>query len=329
MLSFNSPATNLLFFGKIPSKGDFVRTSKSGPIIKVFDQWVSGAMEELVNDPRWKMIYDEHGYIDFAFFSSHGSQSSHLVAGTLGFSHDSSSRRFPFICAASTEMQGADGKLFTALPLYLPQIWSQTRDWVILGMSQRDGSGNQFSEGMINLHSIQPTILADHASFLETTSVDSLQHLLASAHPSFNVRQAVLAVGLLLQPVLSNRGAALNKGLFLPLPEDAYFQPLVSAFWLDLISGFANCMTAEFCLLNKSSCPGNVCVGFNGASSKALHTLMSQERNDYRIDVTEAGWADQFVESDYGLRKLAAYMEHPELSLGKLRETFNEVFMGR
>jgi len=152
--------------------------------------------------------------------------------------------------------------------------------------------------------------------------------LLATAHPSFNIKQAVLAVGLLLQPVLSNRGTALNKGLFLPLPEDVYFQPLVSAFWLELISGFANCMTAEFCLLNKPSYPASLCVGFNGASSKALHTLMTQEKNDYRIDVTEAGWTEQFVEANYGLRKLITYMEHPELSLGKLKETFNEVFMG-
>ena len=196
-------------------------------------------------------------------------------------------------------------------------------------MTQRDGSGNQFSEAVVHLNSLHNGTLVDHDSFLETTSIDSLQQLLATAHPAFNIKQAVLAVGLLLQPVLSNRGTALNKGLFLPLPEDAYFQPLVSAFWLELISGFANCMTAEFCLLNKPSYPATLCVGFNGASSKALHTLMSLEKNDYRIDVTEAGWTEQFVESNYGLRKLITYMDHPELSLGKLKETFNEVFMGK
>lgn len=328
MISFNTPTTHLLFFGKIPSRGDFVRTSKSGSIIKVFDEWVSGAMEELVNDPRWKTIYDEHGYIDFAFFSSHDNQSRHLVAGTLGFSRDNSSRRFPFICAASSEMLGAEGKLFTTLPLYLPQIWSQTRDGVISGMLQREDSGNQFSEAVVNLNPMLSATLSDHAAFMETTSVDSLQQLLASAHPSINFKQAVLAVGLLLQPVLSNRGAVLNKGLFLPLPEDVYFQPLVSAFWLGLISGFANSMTAEFCLLNKPSFPASLCVGFNGASSKALHTLMSQEKTDYRIDVTQAEWTEQFIESNYGLRKLTTYLEHPQLSLSKLKETFNEVFMG-
>lgn len=328
MIHFNAPTTNLLFFGKIPSRGDFVRTGKSGSIIKVFDQWVSGAMEALVDDPRWKMIYDEHGYIDFAFFSSHHSQASHLVAGTMGFSHDSSSRRFPFICAANTEMQGAEGQLFTSLPLYLPQLWAQTRDWVVRGMTQRDGSGNQFSEGIVNLEPLQNEVVTDHRAFLETTSVDSLQQLLVAAHPAFNLKQAILAVGLLLQPVLSNRGSTLNKGLFLPLPEDVYFQPLVSAFWLELISGFANCMTAEFCLLNKPSYPASLCVGFNGASSQALHTLMSQEKNDYRIDVTEAAWTERFIDSNYGLRKLITYMEHPALSLGKLKETFNEIFIG-
>lgn len=328
MIHFNTPTTNLLFFGKIPSRGDFVRTGKSGSIIKVFDEWVSGAMEELVNDPRWKAVYDEHGYIDFAFFSSHDNQTSHLVAGTMGFSHDSSSRRFPFICAANTEMLGVKGQLFTSLPLYLPQLWAQTRDWVVRGMTQRDGSGNQFSEGIIHLEPLQNDALIDHRAFLETTSVDSLQQLLADAHPAFNLKQAILAVGLLLQPVLANRGTALNKGLFLPLPEDVYFQPLVSTFWLELISGFANCMTAEFCLLNKPSYPANLCVGFNGASSKALHTLMSQEKNDYRIDVTEAAWTERFVDSNYGLRKLITYMEHPALSLGKLKETFYEIFIG-
>ena len=52
------------------------------------------------------------------------------------------------------------------------------------------------------------------------------------------------------------------------------------------------------------------------------------KKNDYRIDVTEAGWTTQFVESNYGLRKLISYMDHSDLSLGKLKETFNEVFLG-
>lgn len=335
MMRFKEQQTALIYFGKIPSRGDFIRNAQAGPIIQVFDQWVSGAMELLSTDPRWKLIYDGHDRINFAFFDS---QANHFVAGTLACSQDSSARRFPLVCAVNLECEtsaeaGAaqeKGQLFRGLPLYLAHVWAQTEHWVTLGMSDvTESTLTAFSGATIRLDNLPTGLMTEYQSFCDTMSIDSVQSLLEINNKRVNFRQTVMGLGLLLQPTLSNHGGSLNKGLRLPLPNDEYFVPLVSAFWMDLLYGFTEHMEAEFSLLKSCGIGSNFCVGFNGASSRALHAQFVDGVDESHIDIAEADWIEQYLDSDYGLQKLSVYLQHPNLSLAKLKETFNEVFLGK
>lgn len=335
MMRFKESQSNLIYFGKVPSRGDFVRTAQAGPIIQVFDQWLSGAMELLSTDPRWKLIYDGHDRVNFAFFDN---EASHFVAGTLACSQDSSSRRFPFICAVNLESEPSleavrtqgKGLSFRGLPLYLAHIWAQTEHWVTLGMSDvTEVTLKAFSEASIRLDNLPPTLTTRYQDFCDSMSVDSIQSLLEMNNKEVNLRQTVMGLGLLLQPTLANRGTALNKGLCLPLPHDEFFVPLMSSFWMDLLYGFTQHMDAEFSLLKSCGIGSKFCIGFNGASSRALHAQFVADDGECQIDIAAADWVEQYIDSDYGLKKLSIYLQHPGLSLTKLKETFNEVFLGK
>ena len=76
-----SPAT---CFGKIPSRGDFVKGAGQHQLISVLDRWVSQTMELLSEDPAWKTAYDGACPVDFAFI---GARSRLSVVGHLGRGH--------------------------------------------------------------------------------------------------------------------------------------------------------------------------------------------------------------------------------------------------
>lgn len=326
MIHFNVSQSNLLFFGKVPHRGDFVRSSQGTAIIQGFDQWISGAMEMLSTDPRWKTIYDSNHDIDFAFF---GNDSKHLVAGTLTCSQDSSARRFPFMCAGSFEAEALRRK-WRYLPLHLSHIWSQTRLRVRQGVQENAEMVQRLSEAVLYTDIPDGAVHNDYDAFIKSMSIESVQALLTLDQQPMDLRQSILGLGLLLQPVLANRGLALNKSIVLPLPDDDFFIPLLSSFWLDLLQGFTNRMEAEFCLFNvgRAQHHPHLCLGFNGASSKALHSIFMTEADDHQINIAQAEWVEQYIETDYGLKKLSTYLQHPELSLDKLKETFYEVFLG-
>ena len=145
-----------------------------------------------------------------------------------------------------------------------------------------------------------------------------------------SLRQSMLALGLLLQPVLSNVGARLDKALCLPLPRGAQGAANLGAFWMDLVAPFLARGAFELGLFarRRSSRPGLI-VSFNGASPVALQALLGDNPgSDFLIDVCDADWVEEYSGNDYGIKKLSTYLEMPQLSLRQAGDTFREIFLG-
>ena len=53
------------YFGKLPTRGDFVRTSESHPLMVLLDRWAGHGVELLAQDPGWKQLYDEAQPVSF------------------------------------------------------------------------------------------------------------------------------------------------------------------------------------------------------------------------------------------------------------------------
>ena len=110
----------LSYFGKLPSRGDFVRTPENHQLMVMLDRWAGGGLELLATDPGWKQLYDEAPPLHFAFL---GSRSKLAIGGHFLPSRDASQRRFPFLTA--TRFEVTQPLAFIARsPLALSRLWT-------------------------------------------------------------------------------------------------------------------------------------------------------------------------------------------------------------
>lgn len=333
MMAAMETACPVGYFGKLPSRADFVRTPESQPLMVVLDRWAGQGLQLLARDPGWKRLYDDAPPLHFAFL---GSRSRSAIAGHLMPSQDSSQRRFPFL--AATRFEVAQPLAFIGRsPLALSRLWA--------GMARNARRAVTTEDPTEPLHTLADSriaIIADPKfhdtpfdDFIELQDLGGLQTLLRqSGHPALRLRLLLPALGLLLQPVLAGGPAQVDKGLALPLPRDPLYRPLVAAFWLDLISGFLGRADFELALLVRDGIAAadagpQLLLGFNGADGRTLQAALDpQTAREQLIQVDDAEWVDDHVGGDYALNRLASYINRDALSLGAARKAFNETFLG-
>jgi type VI secretion system protein ImpM len=317
-----------LYFGKIPSRGDFVKSASGSQVIALIDNWVAKGMEMLSAAPGWKSSYDDTAPLDFLFLAP---RKRHAICGTLVASADASNRRFPFIAATLFEVEDALAFL-AASPLILERHANYQR-----ALTQHAAKAHDAADTLLTLDGIalatESTLekIADgYQGFLNRTTIAGLASALAIDAEHATVRQMVLAIGYLLQPILVNYAQAPQKGLVIPLPRDPAESALVKALWLDLISVFL--MRAEFELAIFSGIHHGMprlIVTLNGAAPYAFHALFEKQAAlDYLIEVDQAAWVDEYAAQDAAMYKLSSYLEHGELSLQQMVQTFRQSFTG-
>ncbi|MCE1239551.1 MAG: type VI secretion system-associated protein TagF [Azonexaceae bacterium] len=316
-------------FGKIPSRGDFVRGSGHHQLISVLDRWVSQGMERLSDDPRWKVAYDNAEPIDFIFV---GARSRVSVVGHLRPSTDSSGRRFPFIAAAMIERD--DALMFRCAPAGLgPSYGALAR----ISETAVNGEG----EISLILSEFENTCCASDfelamqsdplGNFVRRNTLASLAEMLPCCHVEA-VRRIVLAIGILMRPVLGQTSVLIDKEVVLPLPVDERNRNLVAGLWLYLITAFLRRTNAELqVIIERTVDNPKMILGFNGSSHVTLATtLLSEIALERIVSLVDPEWIDDQAEvvNDYGVAKLSSYLAHPEMSLEQAINTFREVFLG-
>ena len=327
MSAASTMPTELLYFGKVPSRGDFVRSAQHPALIQSLDTWQSQAMDRLATDPRWKLIYDAAPAVQFAILGT-GSQVG--LAGHWLASQDASGRRFPFITAAAFDL--AAPREFAALgPVALSRLWARLEQVARVAHAATELEHAQASltaslDVDVNPSSAQAAL----ADFLETHTVASLEQMLAVAGSRLSLRQATLALGMLLQPAMSQGAAKLNKVLCLPLVNDAALRGPVASYWLSLILGFFQRHAVELgVFIAQVDGRPHLLLGFQGASAAALHAVIDPALLlEQGVFLNDSEWVEDEVQADYGLRKLSNYMLDPGLSLSQVLSTYHEVFLG-
>jgi type VI secretion system protein ImpM len=154
--------------------------------------------------------------------------------------------------------------------------------------------------------------------------------MLAASGTRLSVRQATLALGMLLQPAMAQGASKLSKVLCLPLVADASLKGPVASYWLSLVMGFFVRHQVEIGLFiaNLSGRPHMV-LGFQGASAATLHAVIDPALlEEQGVNLLESDWIEEEVDADYGLRKLSNYLRDPGLSLAQALSTYREVFLG-
>ncbi len=316
------------FFGKLPSRGDFVKTSDSHQLMILLDRWAGQGLELLSKDAAWKQIYDDAPALNFAFL---GSRSKLAIAGHLLPSGDASQRRFPFLSATRLEVS-PPLDFIARSPLAFSRLWATLGRMSSEAVKAQDASESlrKMMEARLLLNAVPSAYDAPFFDFLDMQTMGSLQDILReSGHGQVVLKWALPALGLLLQPALTGAAVHIEKGLSLPLAKDPLYRPLVAAFWLDLVAGFVGRTDFELAVLMGDGAAPRLIVGFNGADGNTLHSAMDlQAGREQLIRVDDAEWVEEQLQSEYGLHKLASYLERDELSLRSARQVFRETFLG-
>lgn len=321
---------SLAFFGKLPSRGDFVRSTNQGMLTQTLDNWMTQALELMAQDPHWKPIYDQALPMHFAFFGSHNRSA---LAGHLMPSADASQRRFPFIAAGTFETE-SPLEFMERSPLVLARLWAQfeqvARDAFTAGDATTLLAEMNQTQAQIDL---SPSAYeASYRDFLDLQTVGDLQQLLQTTRENVDVRRVLLGLGLLLQPVPASGSNQLEKGIRLPLPDDPLAQPYVATLWLDLAARFLTGGNFEVVIfLSKEARSGraSLSIGLAGGSPTNLYAMLdSRVGADVFVELEAPDWVDGYIDKDFAVKKLAGYLAQPQLSLRQARTTFCEAFLG-
>ncbi|WP_118182792.1 type VI secretion system-associated protein TagF [Paraburkholderia phosphatilytica] len=320
----------IAYFGKIPSRGDFVKSPHNPQLLQTLDRWIAQAMELLADDPRWKIVYESARPMHFAFL---GSRSKLAIGGHMVASHDQSSRRFPFLAATTLEVE-RPLQFLARSPLAFARLWARAASQMtpLLSAQEPAGALQALGDSFVPIDVGGPNNPHDGTfnDFVEHQTLAGLeQMLLASGHP-VRLRGAMLALGSLLQPVMKSGSSHLERGLTLPLPVDPFYRSLVAAFWLELIAPFVSQADFELAIfIGTIAERERLIVGFNGASAKTLWSVVDpQAYATHNIDIDDPEWIDGHTQNDPAISKLVSYLDQPQLSLRVSIDTFREAFIG-
>lgn len=316
------------YFGKIPTRGDFVRNGTQLQLIAWLDRWAGEGLELMSQAVNWKQHYDAAPSGHFAFI---GTRSKTVLCGHIRPSHDSSGRRFPLLSAARLETTEALPYLARSALLMQP-AWGQLSQLMAAACTQEDTAPALAQLADVKLELAVDPAACDSAfsTFLEQTSLADLHMLLRDAGLNDIALEHLLpALGLLLQPLLAGGDVAIDKALAFPLPRDPAYRYQVATFWLDLLAGFVARVDLELAVLLGGDAQRSMLVGFNGADRQILRAAMDPaSAADYLIRVDQADWVEPYLAGDFNLNRLSSHLERSELKLSSARKLFCETFLG-
>jgi type VI secretion system protein ImpM len=300
------PLLRVAWFGKLPSRPDFVKGGDHHQLSALLDEWIAATMAALAANPRWKQHYDAFEPMDFAFV---GPRSAHAIAGHLRASCDQSLRRFPFALMTMTEVDGCK----RTLPDY-PQLFSAF--WDDAGRAAALNS------------ELAASLMVDGSTPEAAPDLASLQELLGTGGRHFSVRGIVMGIGLLLQPFRWSGSQRLDRSIVLPLPQEPAAQNSTAAFWLSLIAPFVRNADLELALfLTRRGGRPVLAVSFSGASPSALQAMIDPEfAAQHQITFDDTAWVDEMIQQDSAVLRLGACLEQGSLSLQAARQVFLDTF---
>lgn len=316
------------YVGKVPSRGDFIKGGSNAAVVAELDEWLTQAMGLMCADARWRLRYDAIAPMDFVIM---GPRQPHAIAGCIAPSSDLAARRYPFMTIGCVD-GCAPAAFVPHAPLLLGGLWRRLGAFSAAVTGAADATALlQDAGSQIGAH-VLPACGSDGAfdQFLGQQRLGTLEPLLHQSGHGGQLRQLLLALGLLLQPVRESCSSRLDKCLLLPLPDDPAQRELVAAFWMHVIAPFLDRADFELALfLVRIAQRPLLVLGFNGASPQTLHTVMDPlAACEHHIGFDDLDWVGQAVGETRAARALSDCLSQPSLSLQGALAALHAAFTG-
>ncbi|MCS0630460.1 type VI secretion system-associated protein TagF [Telluria mixta] len=327
-MSLASTPVSIGYFGKIPSRGDFVKGSDNPALVKLLDDWLARAMDLMTADAHWKANYDAVAPLHFVIA---GPRRRHAIAGHIVASSDESGRRFPFLMMGMLDV-AEPGAFVPSAPLLLGFLWNRLESLSkgLVTAVDADAPLRAAAGQVLELDLRADAHAPAFTDFIELQSLDTLQALLAQAGYAGSVRRVLLALGMLLQPVLASSTSRLEKSLVLPLPADPLYRGLVGAYWMHAIAPFLARADFELALfVTRIDARPRLVLGFGGASAQTLQAIMDPQAGSERyIAFDDLDWVEDQVDTDYAVEKVSRHLKRSDVSLKSALDALCAAFIG-
>lgn len=313
-------STQPFYYGKCPAHGDFLKSQDQHGLIQSIDRWISKALEYAMQSNNFKQHYTKLPSLDFFLVNLQVGQ--FLVANLIS-SEDYSGRHFPMVLGQVIETHQLYENLMYLTYRFKPTLIElYQRNRVIRSIQNPDILLDKLSK-LTDQSSVYST--EDVQQFYDTQTLNSLSRLMGGS--VYELVQTLIALGLLLQPIIQQGTARLNKILILPIHNVRYSYE-IAAFWINLISLFIQKQSSHlFIGLLHADQPVLLC-GFQGTDSTALGDIFNQNmQSQHWVSLVHTDWIDPYLEQNARLAVLEQILNQPRMSLTNIIQIFKQTFI--
>lgn len=337
-----SESLPLVYFGKLPARGDFIRTRTHISETNDIDTWVSQALteSEILGITTTQAALTEHsleekpfrnGAVkeDTALYFSHiDTTANKIVTGVLISSHDSNQRSYPLI-GFGLMYHDKPKSWMNYVPIKSLSLWDDVSDALMIAKSQTDTI--KVMEDLNDCSLVVDQNASTHYyNFINTTTMQDIADLIGidKAH----LVQQIIATGLLFLPTYAKGFHGLNKSISWALPAEKATAIYMATFWHDLIHGFYQPHQLQLnTYVYRTSAHYQLLLSFSKPDSQLLAQLLTHKNTlpaDW-VSIGDSGWTQSYIDEDIGLTRFNKILLQDDLYLYDTRQLFKQIFLAQ
>ncbi|MBE0444521.1 type VI secretion system-associated protein TagF [Psychrobacter sp. FME5] len=319
----------LVYFGKLPARGDFVRARAHISETNAIDEWVSQALAVSESIFSESLVDKENSNnIAFLNFSHIDTRSNEIITGVLIPSHDSSHRNYPLIGFGVIHLDKPKNWM-KYLPVKSAALWDDTYEILSMAKSKTDNADlmEYLNDSQLTINNNASTHYYD---FINTTTLHDIA-VLMNIDKSQLIQQ-VIATGLLFLPTFTKGFNGLNKAICWSLTSDRESSIHMATFWHDLINGFyqPHQLSLNTYLYRVANCY-RLLLSFNKPDGRILEQISESEKTypEDWVVIANSDWTKGYIDEDIGLTRFNKVLLQDNLYLYDTRQLFKKTFLAQ
>lgn len=319
----------LIYFGKLPARGDFVRARAHISETNAIDEWVSQALaisDKLFSD---RLTDNENSNtLTFLNFSHVNTRTNEVITGVLVPSHDSSYRNYPLIGFGVLHLDKPK-KWMNYLPVKSLDLWNDIFETLSMAKSQTDNAHlmEYLNHSQLTINTNASTHYYD---FINTTTLNDIA--ISMGIDKSQLIQQIIATGLLFLPTFAKGFHGLNKIICWSLTTDRESAIYMATFWHDLIHGFYQPHQLYLnTYIYRVANDYRLLLSFTKPDGRILEQISANDipyPEDWVV-IANSDWTQGYIDEDIGLSRFNQILLQDNLYLYDTRQLFKKTFLAQ